>query len=648
MQLDPVNINQIDPVNINQNFQNNLQQLPEGNTNRQAMCSSIGRSFYGFLTNNRVTTALSSGASALGGRVSALTARMPSLSGGVSVLTNNRVVTVLSNGASALGGRVSSLASGLSSLAMASNAEEQCLIQKVRLDHFSQEGYFSAACKTSTYFLKGWLEHHFVEQPLPRSQNNTHWTTQWLRQENGDLSTLGGLIQQGIRGKSEKIREMVEANVLLVGANIFDHFHTIMHDSNSPHYNSNFLLDVTLKVLDSANQHFKSLNHGYRKYSKEEDTSVLNAHLLDELDHDNILHSAISKDSSLNDVEKRKYALDNSLLRISKDLLKIISPEGGKGMIKPSWCNYVDRNDRIWKEVSEVIVPNIIYDKVIDFFNKPHLKRALLLKIIKKLKKTDIKIPENPAPLDRKQIRLIEICGNLSEQLIEFFLPELSSKIFMIPNIKKKIGEALGKIIRSSLKKLDIHKQLNQLVRDNLSILHSGKWEKKEGSWNFIPTDKDNKVLENFKFTFPQNLAEVQNIETKKEVKEQKLKQELIKEVNGFLDLKVKEALPDYIRGKLQKFQESVEVKIKRYFGENGAAISNRIILAIRILVDLVIAVLRLVTLPISLIFRTPLNNYLKKVSRRFVKKIDSSVHANVIAHSLEIFTKAIQIPGTA
>ena len=508
--------------------------------------------------------------------------------------------------------------------------EEQIATQKEKIKQFTGSNHLSETSFVISHFAINWLEHH-IKNPSWTNGENSNWAAKLFRNANDDsLNFTYQVIKNALSPpeNKEKLRKIIELNILKVSANLSGKIKAISEDITSKDYEEGVFATTMTEILQDITKHFKTFNGTYNPDDLEKmDDSELNQKFLNAFADKKTLHPAIKQDNFKNSHEESKHLVENFFKEFSEHLFKIGLPNGSSDIAAPFGAR-----GKVANIISKNILPNLSYD-LYKLVMNPNTINKLLLSVFKKLnkqKKKNIATPKKDKSLKQKkeEKKLNKICKNLSIELLTFVDPTAAKALSRFPNFEKVLGEMAADLIRDYFGGDDFNLQelINNSIKLGIPTLYPGEWKKKEGDSSevvFVPKSETKAPVEGkttskaqianreFVYKFPSNKKEAKAEKEQNKIESEKVEKELISEIEKFGNKVIKKDFITALKNK-SRILHGIFIFFKYLF------------------------------YPITLLINYLISRRIKKKSQEVVEKIGLDIHKNLVIKILDVFQKNI------
>ena len=517
-------------------------------------------------------------------------------------------------------------------------------LYREQLNEFSGGQERSNACHVVAHYVSDYMLHTF-RYPPHLNGDQPHWAALLFRNRNGEYSRSGKIVKHLGETNEQLLFDSVEASLLKGMSRLSMRIASIGTDSDSINYDHDFVLNVTMKLLNNAMDHFSKVNEAVRQYGIDVDSDVLRA------EFGATLHRGLSGDPRLNVAERRHFGLYSFFQDVADRLLSIANPQGASDLEVP----YILRGS-LWRLLGETIIPNALYDIAEEIFD-PYTLDSLLLTILDKFDAEPS--TENASPSvyqikpDSKQKRLNDVCGKLVKELLTLFVPSLTKTVFLVPGMHEKMGNALGVAIREQVSsRWTVDEILNSAVEVGLPVFHPGEWKKMDGKKVFLPWketttplgDKESQPAKEFKFTFSKNELERREWQEIVETRREELEQSLLKRLDRTLNMKIKRAIPNAIDRALGSLKSRVDPWVEGFFGRRGLAIKKLLGEFVYFICRVVVILLKVVLYPLTRFVGILTDRYTKTKAKDIVKRMQMDIHRNLIFTWIDTLVDSLRL----
>lgn len=412
---------------------------------------------------------------------------------------------------------------------------------------------------------------------------------------------------------SPAMQDFIEAAILKSMANVFSK----INERQNPH----FLVDIGLKMIEMANEHFAEIN----RIMVKEDQSL--AYEIDPkvmLQEFKGLHPAIARDPNLRSEDQEKLLYDKFLIPFTEAVLKLIGIYDSNDLPLPSTALREKFFELLKKELGPLILESVMSAIDVD---------KMLLSVLE-LANEGIENPKAFAKLppefenDETQQRLDTACGELFLNTVKL-IPHTAARTFLISEkIRSLPAKSLGRVIRAQLLKTNLLQVINKGILSGLPSLNAQIRVDENGEL-VIPDDLHFEFAETEEARAKEKVA----LAEEKAVVRKKLVKELTKTLRDQIVFRIK----DYFTEHWKKHQEKVDAWVSKNFGKDSLQVKAALDKIFRLIfINMLGTAFQIISYPFIKLMGFIINIHLRRKSHQISDTIHMDIHRNLVFKLVE------------
>ena len=524
--------------------------------------------------------------------------------------------------------------------------DQQIPLLRDRLNSFSGGEECASACRVLAEFTHQYVKHIF-QYPPHLTHDNPHWTAVISRDDGGNYSLRGAGIFVMLENNERKLHDGIEATLLNGIGGLCERTRILAVDGSSIHFDQDFLLNRSTRMLSIAANHFRRLNETFQQYGSRAGSDVIRA------DFGKELHRGLSCDARLNLAERRQFALKRCFVDLSKKLMAIALPDGKTDIVTAVGSQGVTYN-----LLCETVIPNVLLELTEQLVNRRTINTILLNALdahhapAEPASHTTDEIDLGRAPVysDRKQQLLNKTCAKLATQIVSFLAPTPGTILGYTPRLSESVGRSIAIAIRDLLENVRLDQIINKAIEAGLPSLHSGQWQVVAGRKVFVPGETlENGTFipaEELSFTFPRNAFDLRRKREFEEVEDETLERKVIELLDHTINSKIKAIGPGIASALISPIQQLRDVIVEEFFPGKLGTVFRGFERVLGFLIGTVIGTaLYIACYPLTRLGGILADRYSRQKAEEIIYLMHMDIHHNLAYKWLDEIVDALKIP---
>ncbi|MEC7839578.1 MAG: hypothetical protein VX777_06030 [Chlamydiota bacterium] len=422
-----------------------------------------------------------------------------------------------------------------------------------------------------------------------------------------------------------------------------------LENPTSSKYDKDFLLKISVPILQAVTEHFNRINKVKRDTNKANAFEVTYESIVSAYSDE--IHAALPRDLSTPSWEQDKERIDKFFKDFSQKLFELADFTDITMMPFPD-----PLKGDLYNIAKNELVPRValsIFQKIME----PHSLNVILLSILEIFNETVEEAPENTLDeyCDEDQKKLNRICGELAVEVVELIPTAFTKSIFKFSKVKAVTAEKLGRSLRKQLNSTSIKKMVNKLIVNGLPMLHLGEFKGEPRKERFCtqklrlgPNGINVAEPAPFDMNFPKSEEAINVYEAVKKKNAATLEVKLRKTLSKTIATEIESASIEFFRSNWIRFQRAWDLLIKKYLGAIGAKTKKFLDIVFGFIVfRIVFSCLRVLMFPLYKLGGVLLNSYLSERAADIIKDYHMTIHESCAYQVMDIiinsFSRSIE-----